>query len=82
MEVFVLIEEWYHDNGTIIGIFKSKAAAIDGFKRYRKLVNDGTVDSLTSRNYDYKLLDDPNEDHDYEIIYNKFTLNEINPTYC
>lgn len=86
MEVFVLSEEWYHDNGLIIGVFKTKEDAIEGFKQYITSVNNGLYDKnlRTMKNYDYKLT--CYDDHDYEqkdetwYMIHKFRLNQINPT--
>ncbi len=86
IEVFVLSEEWYHDNGTIIGVFKTKEDAIEGFKEYRLSVDNGTVESRTAQNHNYKLLcydaPDYNENNDDEVYYriHMFQLNKINPT--
>jgi len=93
MILYVLIEEQYHDNGTIIGVFKSKEAALEGFKNFRYNVDNRLISTYhhTSDNPEnsqrcleglktnniYSLN---GSDTDYRIL--KFKLDEMKPQFC
>ena len=92
--IYVLIEEQYHDNGTIIGIFKSREEELEAFKKFRY-----DVDNEIISGYHHWCRDPENTpkcleglktndecslngtDSDFYII-RKFKIGEINPQYC
>ena len=42
--LYVLIQEEYHDNGTIIGLFRSREEALEGFRDFRYDVDNKKID--------------------------------------
>ncbi len=95
MVIYVLIEERYHDNGIIIGVFKSREETLEGFKKFRHDVDNKIIEVYhhwtrdpensqkclegLKTNDEYS-LNGPHSDDNY--IIRKFELGEVNPQYC
>ncbi len=95
MVLYVLTEVFYHDNGTIIGVFKTREAALEGFKKFRHDVDNRIIEVYHHwtrdpensqkcleglKTNDEYLLNGSNSDDLY--IIRLFKLNEVNPQYC